>query len=411
MLKTKNIKIEEDELMKVLFWMFIGFDQQATSEHLLTAVIEQLCLQGHSVHIVQKNTGGNLPHIPELLLGYPITTKVIPFQSVDKGNFIARYLAELKYIRNCKRHFTSDYDAVFIQSTPVAGFAVRAIRKKLPRAIVTFNVQDIFPYNAVYTGTVKKNSLMFKILARIQRYGYKHSNHIITISEDMKETLVEDGIPDEKIKVIYNWSYQDEPYKNVDLSQVSYMFSAKYYNIVYAGNIGVMQNVDILIKAAKLMKNEKDIWFHIIGNGVYKDKLKQRAKEFGITNISFWPMMPPELAPAIYSAADVNVIPLVKNVYKTALPSKTATCLACGKPIIFAIGKESQFADSLQKKKACCVVESNNPDELCATIRTMLLSKSSYNDNAVSFFMEYCRKSNNSASYAQIIVTSSEEKR
>ena len=329
--------------MKVLFWMFIGFDQHATSEHLLSAVIEQLCKAGHSVHIIQKNTAGNMPSIPEKLKHYQVTTDVIPYQAADKGNFVARYLTELKYVNACRKFITSDYDAVFIQSTNVAGFAVRAIRKRLPKAIISFNVQDIFPYNLSFSGGLKKNSPIFKILAAEQRYGYKHSDHIITISEDMKDTLVTDGTPEKKIEVIYNWSYQDELYKMLDLAPVSHMFDKNYFNVVYAGNIGVMQNVDILIEAAKLMKEDKSVWFHIIGNGVYKKKLEARAKDYGITNINFWPMQPPELAPAIYSAANVNVIPLVKDVYKTALPSKTATCLACGKPIIFAIGKDSKF--------------------------------------------------------------------
>lgn len=387
--------------MKVLFWMFIGFDQHATSEHLLSAVIEQLCEAGHSVHVIQKDTGGSLPSIPEKLSKYDVTTNVIPYQAADKGNFIARYLTELKYINACKKFITSDYDAVFIQSNNVAGFAVRTIRKKLPKAIVTFNVQDIFPYNLSFSGGLKKSSPVFMILAAEQRYGYKHSDHVITISEDMKDTLVADGVKEDKIEVVYNWSYQDEAYENVDTTPVSHMFKPKYFNVVYAGNIGVMQNVDILVEAAKLMKNDKDVWFHIIGNGVYKDKLEARAKEHGITNISFWPMQPPVLAPVIYSAADVNVIPLVKDVYKTALPSKTATCLACGKPIIFAIGKDSKFGRRAMEEAGCPVVEADRADELVNAIFKVKNGKKE--NKATDFFLKNCGITNNSKKYSEII--------
>ena len=387
--------------MKVLFWMFIGFDQHATSEHLLSAVIERLCEAGNTVHIIQKNTGGNLPSIPERLVKYNVTTDVIPYQAADKGNFIARYLTELKYINACKQFITSDYDAVFIQSTNVAGFAVKTIRKKLPKAIVTFNVQDIFPYNLAFSGGLKRNSIVFKVLAAEQRYGYKHADHVITISEDMKDTLVADGTSDDKVEVVYNWSYQDEPYENVDLSPVAHMFSNDYFNVVYAGNIGVMQNVDILVEAAKLMKNDKDVWFHIIGNGVYKDKLEARAKEYGITNIHFWPMQPPELAPVIYSAADVNVIPLVKDVYRTALPSKTATCLACQKPIIFAIGKVSKFGKKALDEAGCPVVAADKVEELVEVIKALRYHEINVNNNL--FYLKYCGITANSKRYATII--------
>lgn len=388
--------------MKVLFWMFIGFDKHATSEHLLTAIIEQLCLQGHSVHIVQKNTGGILPLIPEKLSEYPITTKDIPFQTADKENFIDRYITELKYINACEKHFTQDFDAVFIQSTTVAGFAVRAVRKKLPNAIVTFNVQDIFPYNLMYIGKMKRYSLMFKMLAGVQRYGYKHSDHIITISEDMKDTLISDNVEESKIEVVYNWSYQDEPYENVDTTPVAHMFDKNYFNVVYAGNIGVMQNVDILIEAARLMKDEKSIWFHIIGNGVYKDKLEARSKSYGINNISFWPMQPPELAPVIYSAADVNVIPLVKDIYRTALPSKTATCMACGKPIIFAFGKRSKFGQKVEQEAGCVVVESDNAEELVKAIASVR-SREMCQERTKAFFRANMGITGNSSSYARTI--------
>ena len=387
--------------MKVLFWMFIGFDQHATSEHLLSAVIERLCEAGHSVHIIQKDTGGDLPAIPEKLSSYDVTTDVIPYQSANKGNLIARYLTELKYINACKKHITSDYDAVFIQSTNVAGFAVKAVRSKLPKAIVTFNVQDIFPYNLSFSGGLKQSSPVFRIVAAEQRYGYKHSDHIITISEDMKDTLVTDGTPAKKIEVVYNWSYQDELYENLDLIPVSHMFDTSYFNVVYAGNVGVMQNVDILIEAAKLMKDDKSVWFHIIGNGVYKEKLEAKAKEYGIHNISFWPMQQPELAPLIYSAAAVNVIPLVKEVYRTALPSKTATCLACQKPIIFAIGKESRFAKKAKEEAGCSVVEADRPDELVEAIRKIRLGE--YKNRSGEFFLRHFEVTENSRKYAKLI--------
>ena len=387
--------------LKVLFWMFSGFDQHATSEHLLSAVIERLCEIGHSVHIIQKNTGGNLPSIPEKLQKYQVTTDVIPYQAANKGNYIARYLTELKYVRVSEKHITSDYDAVFIQSNNVAGFALKAVRNKLPKAIVTFNVQDVFPYNLVYSGGLRKSSLVFKIMATEQRYGYKNSDHIITISEDMKDTLVMDGTPAKKIEVIHNWSYQDELYTRLDLTPVAHMFNPDYFNVVYAGNIGVMQNVDILIEAAKLMKDDKSVWFHIIGNGVYKEKLEARAKEFGITNINFWPMQPPELAPLIYSAADVNIIPLVKDVYRTALPSKTATCLACQKPIIFAIGKDSKFGQKAMKEAGCPVVEADRPEELVEAFRVVQNGKKS--NAAGEFFLEHFKNTENSKMYADII--------
>lgn len=395
--------------MKILFWIFSGFDRHTTSEHLLTAILQQLCSAGHTVHILQKQTGGSLPGIPQPLSAYPVTTDMVPFQATAKGNFAGRYIAEWKYVRNCRKFLKPEYDAVFIQSNNVLGFAVRAVRRVLPDAEITVNVQDIFPYNAAFSGKIRRNGLAFPIFAAIQRYGYHHADHVVTISEDMKDTLVADGTADSKIDVIYNWSYQDEVYRNVDLRPMQNVMDSRYFNVVYAGNIGVMQNVDVLIEAARLLKEDDTLWFHIFGEGLYKKRLEAKARAYGIERISFWPMRPPEQAPAIYSAASVNVIPLVQNGYKTALPSKTATCLACGKPVIFAIGKESRFGQKIMQRAGCPVVESNSPEELAAAIKKVQAGYE--NQTGTDFFSENCSMTKNSCMYAGIITNGQEEKR
>lgn len=392
--------------MKVLFWMNSGFDNHSTSEHLLKAVIEQLAKSGNQVHVVQMDQGGQLPKLPEDLVQLGVTTDSIPYKAPSKGNFIARYLGAIRYYYSCrealKRHANSD--AVFLQSTNVAIISARLARKYNRHANITLNVQDIFPYNAGYSGNIKRNGFVFKVMAAFQRQGYKIVDHIITISEDMKDTLVEDGTPADKIEVIYNWSYQDKPYDldKLDMTVPDQMFDRKYFNVVYAGNIGVMQNVDILVEAANLMKDDKYVWFHIIGNGVYKEKLETRAKEYGILNISFWPIQPPEFAPAIYSAADVNVIPLVKDVYRTALPSKTATCLACQKPIVFAIGVESKFGKKVMFEAGCPVVDPDRSDDLVNTLRK--IKGCVPEEKCGAFFQKYCSITNNSRKYARIII-------
>ena len=389
--------------MKILFWMSIGFDRRTPSEHLLTAIIEALYRNGHTVHVVQKSMNGLLPELPEKLTKLGVTSIGIPSKLPRKGNFVARYLSDVKYVRRCKRYIKKreKYDAVFMQSTNVAGFAIRMLRKKAPGAAITYNVQDIFPYNAAFSGSLSGSGVAFKVLAKIQRYAYRKADHIITISEDMKDLLVEDGVSPSKIEVVYNWSYRDEPYLegDVDCSKAREMFTTDKFNVVYAGNIGVMQNVDVIVEAAKLMANERAVHFHIIGDGAYKEKLQRKAAD--LDNVTFWPMLPSDLAPSIYMTADVNVIPLVKNIYKTALPSKTATCFACGKPIIFCIGKNSKFAQMAQKQTSCLCVDSDDAKALCDAILKVKATPESRGYK--EFFAENLKKTENSEKYAEII--------
>ena len=392
-------------MMKILFWMSGSFDRRTPSEHLLTAMIEALYAKGHTVHIIQKDTGGPLAELPECLKALGVTTTCVPSSMPKKSNFIARYLADMKYVSKSAHYIKrqDSYEAVFMQSTNVAGFAIRALKSKTRNACITYNVQDIFPYNAAYSGSLVRGGIVFKVFAAIQRYAYKKADYIITISEDMRDLLVEDGVPREKIEVIYNWNYRDEPYipAEVDCTKARDMFPKDKFNVVYAGNIGVMQNVDVIVSAAELMKDDDGVQFHIIGDGTYKDKLKRRAEEHGIVNLSFHPMLPSEFAPSIYLTADVNIIPLVKNVYKTALPSKTATCFACGKPIIFCIGKDSKFAQMAYRETGCQIVESGDTDGLKNAILSVMQGTNT--SRYGRFFTEKLGKTTNSENYAEII--------
>lgn len=390
--------------MKILMWMSGGFDRRTTSEHLLVAIVQALYENGHTVHIVQKDTLGSLPHLPKELLELGVTTDCVPCKLAAKSNFIGRYLVELRYVWKCRKYLkqNKDADAVFNQSSTVAGFMAFAVKHIMPKARLSYNVQDIFPENALYIGSVK--GIIYKILSAEQRYAYRHADQIITISEDMKELLIEKGADSQKTEVVYNWSYTDSLYRYEDVcsEKIAKFLSTGKFNVVYAGNIGAMQNVDVVVETAKLMQDEEDVHFHIFGDGMYKERLQHEAE--GLSNISFWPMQPSELAPSIYAMADVNVIPLAPNIYRTALPSKTATCIACQKPIIFCIGKDSTFGKKLEDQEGYYLVNSSDSDEL----RDAILKIENLHPyiNSSALYKEMFAKTENSKKYSELIVAS-----
>lgn len=388
--------------MKVLFWMSCGFDRRTTSEHLLVAIVQALYKNGHTVHIIQKDTLGSLPHLPKELLELGVTSDCIPCKLAKKSNFIGRYFLELRYIWKCKEYLrqNTDVGAVFNQSSTVAGFMAFAVKHIIPRARLTYNVQDIFPENAAYIGSVR--GIVYRILSTEQRYAYQHADQIITISEDMKDLLLKKGADSKRTEVVYNWSYSDElyEYETSYSKKIAEFLHNDKFNVVYAGNIGIMQNVDVIIAAARRMKDKADICFHIFGDGVYKERFLQEAKE--LRNVLFWPMQPPELAPSIYTMADVNIIPLAPNIYRTALPSKTATCIACQKPIIFCIGRESKFGERMSKNEGLFVVNSANVEELSNAI--VEIKTTHPRARTSSIYKESFLRSCNSQRYCDLII-------
>lgn len=399
--------------MRILFWMSVGFDRRTPSEHLLTAMVESLCAHGHQVHILQKNTGGPKALLPESLENLGVTTTAIACGMPAKSNFLARYLTDAGYVVNCRKWLKkhSDFDRVFLQSSNVAGLQTASLNRCLPSVPVVFNVQDIFPENAAYSGAVSQSGVAYKLLSLLQRQAYSYAHTIITISPDMKDQLVKLGVPEEKVAVIYNWSYQDEAYKpeQLDMASARQLLPEGYFHVVYAGNIGKMQNVDVMVDAAERLRDRQDIRFTVIGDGLYKEKLQNRAQEAGLQNLVFLPMQDSSLAPAIYATADLNVIPLAENIYKTALPSKTATCLACGKPAVFCFGGPSRFLQMVERESGVSCVSAQSVEELCDLIVE-------YHNNPpigdwTVVVEKHMRKTANAERYSAIICTHEEGKR
>ena len=387
--------------MKVLLWMGGCFDRRTASEHLLISIVQALYARGHTVHIIQKDTDGPLHRLPKELTELGVTTDCIPCRLADKNKFFARYLIELRYVWQCRKYISQHKDcgAVFIQSNNTAGIVTYLVKRIIPKARLTYNVQDVFPENAACVGRTK--GVVYKILSAEQKYAYRHADQIITISEDMKKLLIEKGAESEKTQVVYNWSYRDEPYRYEEVyhKEIADILCSDKFNVVYAGNIGIVQNVDIVVGAARILQEDSDIQFHVWGDGAYKERLQNSAK--GLRNISFWPMLPSDLAPSIYAMADVNVIPLAPGIYRTALPSKTATCIACQKPIIFCFGEKSEFGQWVGSNEGCYVVDSSSEKELAEMICVIKAQKPAVHLEAM--FRTYFSRTKNSQRYAALI--------
>lgn len=293
-------------------------------EGLLNALLDA----GHHVWLVQmRRSTGAMP--ASLAERKNLRVIDIPWKDPEKTAFAKRYLRSIQYYITCEKEIKKlpELDVVFLQSNTVAYFPVNFCRRrKLP---VVFNVQDIFPIDALVTGMLKASHPAYIVSRWMQKTAYRKANRVVTISEDLKKTLFAEGRKD--VDVVYNWSYQNKPYHIADEDN---HFLNTYgirrsdgFRVVYAGNVGKMMDADTLIQTAEYLKNYPDIRFYIIGAGSNLNYLKRKAQEQKLENILFFPPQPMEYAPDNYCMADVNINPVPKGVMYTCMPSKTNTCL------------------------------------------------------------------------------------
>lgn len=340
--------------MKVAVVSIGSFDTQYSDYHIMRDIILGFLERGHEVSLIQKQYL-DTPRYPQQFdkyLGKQLQVHNIKFEKKAKADLKARYLADLFYYRQaCKWMKENKPDKVFLQSCNTAFFAA-FYAKHILKCPLLYNEQDIFPENAYFAGILSESSMVYKVAHALQKYAYKNATALSTISDDMKSTIVTRyGISEDKVQVIYNWGHEELKAH----SEQDNVFLKKYpkkpgeFRVVYAGNLGKMQNVELILETAALMKDDADISFYIVGGGVNEVQLKTFAKEKDLNNVTFVGMQPPEEVADLYAAADVNVIPLQKRLIYAALPSKTADCLIAGKPIITCVDDESAFAKLVRK--------------------------------------------------------------
>ena len=228
-------------------------------------------------------------------------------------------------------------DVMFASSTPPILGASVGIVKGITKKPFVYCLQDIFPDSLVGTGLAKKGGLLWKIGRVIENYTYKRADKIIVISEDFKKNIKAKGVPESKIEVIYNWVEEDVV---VDVSRSENKLFDKYgldrgkFYVTYNGNIGLTQNMDMLLDVAKELESNEDIQFVLVGNGAYLEDVKRIVIERNVQNVKLLPFQPYEDISHVFSLGDVSLVISKPGVGANSVPSKTWSIMSASRPVL-----------------------------------------------------------------------------
>lgn len=230
------------------------------------------------------------------------------------------------------------YDVAFVDSTPPIQGLKMPLIKWLKRKPTIYNVQDIFPDSLVGTGLTHEGSLIWKIGRIVEKITYRYADKIIVISEDFKKNIMAKGVPEDKIVVIYNWVDQnkvvDVPREENKLFDAYGLDRSKFY-ITYNGNIGLTQNMDMLLDVAKeLHKVYEDIHFVLVGNGAYLDEVKRKVADQQLENVHLLPFQPYEDISHVFSLGDASLVISKPGVGANSVPSKTWSIMSASRPVL-----------------------------------------------------------------------------
>ena len=249
------------------------------------------------------------------------------------------FIACLKqFWRGAFNEESKECDVLFIFSTPPIQGAMAAIVKKFNKMPLVYNLQDIFPDSLVGTGLAKKGGLLWKIGRMIEDFTYRNADKIIVISEDFKKNIMEKGVPEEKIVVVYNWVDQnavvDVPREQNKLFDKYGLDRSKFY-IEYSGNIGLTQNMDMLLEVMEeLQVSHPDINLVLVGEGAYKAQVEKIVDEKQLKNVYLLPFQPYEDISHVFSLGDAGLVISKLGVGSNSVPSKTWSIMSASRPVL-----------------------------------------------------------------------------
>ena len=219
-----------------------------------------------------------------------------------------------------------------------------------------------------------KRKVLYKAAKMIEKISEKKSTHIITISEQFRNMHLDQGAAPDKVSVVYNW---------IDTQQIMPIPSEQNplfdelgidrdrFTVTYCGNLGVPQNVEIMIDAAEILQDELPVQFVILGGGSREQKIMQYVKEKALNNLKLFPLQPLERAGLVYNLGQVGLVIGKAGTSRNGFPSKTWSIMAAGQTMIACFDTDSELCHFVQEGDCGIAVEPDSPEALAQAIRVL----------------------------------------
>lgn len=321
-------------------------------------------------------------------------------------------LGELVLLHKC---IWTKYDVAFIDSTPPIQGLKNPLIKWIKHKPVVYNAQDIFPDSLVGTGLTKEGSFIWKIGRIVEKITYKYADKIIVISEDFRKNLLAKGVPEEKIEVVYNWVDQNAvvnvPRDRNKLFDMYGLDREKFY-VTYNGNIGLTQNMDMLLSVAGEFKDIQDIHFVLVGNGAYLAEVQRIISERKLDNVHLIPFQPYEDISYVFSLGDTSLVISKPGVGANSVPSKTWSIMSASRPVL-ANFDENELKDIVSKNNCGIFTKAGDKEAFKKSILTLYTNRELAREmgkNGRAFVMKNLTREVGTAKYVEVIKSVAKEK-
>lgn len=263
-------------------------------------------------------------------------------------------------------------DVIVVFTPPFFLGGVGVLMKWLWRRPLVINIQDL-PLDAALALKMLKRNILFRYLQPIEAWIYRQADLVVTISPDMLKNVRAKGVLRERSLLCPNWIDVEAAGKPATAGKFlrNHEAARGKFTVAYAGNIGIKQGIDALLRAAKEVETENDVHLFVIGDGADKDRLLALHAELGLRCVTFVPFLGPEEYREMLTDVDAVFVAQRSGAGNNFFPSKLLGVMAQAKPLLVAADRDSELAKVIAESGCGLVSAYGQPEELAANIRRM----------------------------------------
>lgn len=278
------------------------------------------------------------------------------------ANFLSFSISALRLTWTVK-----NADAVYVYATPATAAIPAQIWSKILGIPYVLHVQDLWPESVTGSDMIGQGAVSRIIQAAMTPWLkrlYGKADALVSISPGMRALLVERGNSAETTSVVYNWAEEESL-----TTKTSDMFSNNNLRLLYAGNLGPMQDLETVLEAARRYDDRSDFSLDIAGVGILQDTVRNAADELSKTN--FLGLIPRDEISREYAKSDFQLVTLKDlPIFRTTVPSKLQASLASGVPVMTTV--KGDVAALIRSYDAGLVAEPEDADSLSAVFEEAL---------------------------------------
>ena len=350
-------------------------DNSATSQ-LFTDLAEHLAAQGHQVIALTSRQHYNNPaaRLPARETINGVNIRRIWTSNFGRKNLAGRALDYLSfYLAFLLAGLTTlKRDSVLVCGTDPPLLSIPAAAScRLKGARLVNWLQDLYPEVAVALGVVAERSPLTRILGRLRDLSLRAASHNVVLGQVMAARVGACGVDPQRIVAIHNWSVAPLPGATADNEPNPLRRDwgiEQRFVVGYSGNLGKAHEIDTLLQAAAILRDEKDICLLMIGEGHYTPELRERATRQQLDNFLFKPYQPLQQLHHSLAAIDVHLVILRPEMEGCIVPSKFYGAAASARPVIFVGSAQGEIAHILAESGAGLQVASGDGDGLAEAI-------------------------------------------